>query len=497
MATAIPQNHARMSLSGVLAATGGSLSRAPAGAAVEGFTTDSRAVRAGCGFVALRGATYDGHAFVGPAARGGAAIVIVERDRARETDLGTTGVVDVDDTLLAWGALGRAHLEAWRARSHGRTVAITGSAGKTTTKELTARLLGLFGECHATTGNLNNRIGVPAVALCIRDEHRFAVFEVGMSLPGEIAALAHVVQPDVAVLLNIGVAHAGGVGGTRADVAREKGALLEALAPSASAVVNADDDVVLSQVARTRAHRVTTFGRAAGADYRLVERTPLGGHGSHLVVEVPRGSGRLRIDVELPLPGDASAVDLVAAIAAVEAASGQEIPEDALAKAVVGMPGVSGRLSVRHLGGDILVLDDTYNANPASMRAALETLGEVSRATGRRSVAILGEMKELGELGPREHELLGEELGRCRLGLVIGCGGLIDMTLARAAEAGVPVVRAEDTLAAARLAVDHVRAGDAVLLKGSRAAAVERVWDALERKHGALAPGHAAERRAP
>jgi UDP-N-acetylmuramoyl-tripeptide--D-alanyl-D-alanine ligase len=484
MATPIPPNHARMTVDDILAATAGVRRHAPSGpVAVEGVTTDSRAVTPGSAFVALRGEAHDGHDFVGRAAAGGARVVVVEAGRALDVAVPGLTVVEVDDTLRAWGALGRAHLRAWR-REPRRTVAITGSAGKTTTKELCASLLGLFGRCHATPGNLNNRVGVPAVALGVTGEDRFAVFEVGMSLPGEIGALAQIIEPDVAVLLNIGVAHAGGVGGTRADVAREKGALLEALDASACAVVNADDEAAVSQVARTRARHVVTFGRAAGAHYRLVERVASGEAGSHVVLEVPRGSGRARIEVDLPLPGEPSAIDLVAALAAAEAASALQIAPTVLAEAVARASSVAGRAAVRRLPGDIVVLDDTYNANPASMRSALHTLDEIARPAGRRTVAVLGEMKELGPLGPREHELLGDELVQHHLALVIGCGGLIDLALERASRGGTSVARADDTAAAARLAVDLVRPGDAVLLKGSRAAAVEHVWNALEQKHG-------------
>jgi UDP-N-acetylmuramoyl-tripeptide--D-alanyl-D-alanine ligase len=487
MATPIPTNHARMSLPAVLEATNGRLARTPLGPVeVVGITTDSRAVTPGSAFVALRGETHDGHDFVRRAALAGARTLIVGRGRGRDLEVDVdAAVVEVDDTLVAWGALGRAHLRAWRAETSGaRTVAITGSAGKTTTKELCASLLGLFGRCHATPGNLNNRVGVPAVALGLEGTDRFALFELGMSLPGEMGALATIATPDVAVLLNVGVAHAGGVGGSRADVAREKGALLEALAPSAIAVVNADDDAVLSQLPRTRAARVVTFGRTPDADYRLLERSAAPEGGSHLAVELPRHDGRRRVDVDLPLPGEASAIDLVAALAAAEAASGVEIDAALLARTVAGVSSVSGRASLRRLAGDIVVLDDSYNANPASMRAALQTLDEIASPGGRRTVAILGEMKELGPLGPREHELLGDELGRRRLALVIGCGGLMNLALDRAALAGTRIAKAEDTLAAARLAVDEIRGGDAVLLKGSRSAAVERVWAALEEKHG-------------
>ena len=490
MTTPIPTNQARMSTNDIVAATTGTLrSVGTLGGEITGITSDSRAATPGCAFVALHGDSHDGHAFAVAAVARGASLVIAQAGRPMP-DLEGATVIEVRDTLEAWGALGRAHLRAWRSAPGGaatakRAVAITGSAGKTTTKELCARILASLGPCHATPGNLNNRVGVPAVAFSVEASDVFAVFEIGMSVPGEIAALARVLEPDVAVLLNVGLAHAGGVGGTRDDVAREKGAIFEQLGSSACAVASADDSAVLAQLTRTHATRIVTFGRADGAQYRLLERTPLADRGSRVEIEVPRPRRRERIVLELPLPGEAAAIDLLAALAAAEAATESAMTPALLAAAVSGIGSISGRAAIRRLEGDILVLYDSYNANPASMRAALETLTEIANASGRRTVAILGEMKELGPLGEAEHERLGSEIAERKISLVIGCGGLIDLTLDQAAKAGTSVAKADSTLGAAELALEAVRAGDAVLLKGSRAAGVERIWDALAKKHGA------------
>jgi UDP-N-acetylmuramoyl-tripeptide--D-alanyl-D-alanine ligase len=483
--THIPDNVAELTASEVAEATNGAVVRLARGdRAAVGFVTDSRAVSPGKGFVAISGVRFDGHDFVGDAVLRGASLLVVRR--------GTFGprldpegahlevdVVEVDDTLVAWGDLARAHLRRWRLASHGRgrTVAITGSSGKTTTKELCAALLGRRGSCHATTGNLNNRVGVPAVALGVTPETRFAVFEIGMSERGEIAALASVVRPDVGVLVNIGMAHAGGVGGTLGDVAREKGALLEALDPGATAVVNLDDDAAAGQLARTKAH-VRTFGAGARADYRLVERTSLGRLGSRMTIE---RAGERFVSV-LPLLGAGAVEDFLAALAAAEAALGAVLAVADIDAALRGCRPVGGRAVLRQLDREILVIDDTYNANPSSMRAALATLDEVG--AGRRKVAVLGEMRELGSLEKEEHQALGEALFRAGVGLVVGCGGLIEHTLDRVEALGVPVVRAPSTDEAAALVGRTVRPGDVVLFKGSRAIAVERVLEALERALG-------------
>jgi UDP-N-acetylmuramoyl-tripeptide--D-alanyl-D-alanine ligase len=474
VATPIPANQARVDAGSVARATGGRVvnSGQAAGAAC-GVTTDSRAVTAGSAFVALRGERHDGHAYAGAAIAAGAALVVVERGRAPAAAQGAA-VVEVDDTLAAWGAIARGHVRAWRrARVGARVVAITGSAGKTTTKELCAALLRQVAPCHATAGNLNNRVGLPAVALGVEAAHRFAVLEMGMSVPGEIAALAAIAEPDVAVVTNVALAHAGGVGGTLADVAREKGAIFAGLRADGAAVANADDAAVMGEVGRAGSAARVTFGDAPGADVRLVARAPLGHAGSRVTV---RRAGRDAIFV-VPIAGQAAAIDFLAALAAAEAAVGGPIDDGLVAAALAGVEPLAGRMRVRRLGDGVLVLDDAYNANPASMRAALATLGEID---ARRRVAILGEMKELGPLAEREHAALGADVAGAGVGLLVSCGGLADAIARDAESRGVTVVLAGDAARAAGAAVERVLPGDAVLVKASRSVGAERVVEALE-----------------
>jgi UDP-N-acetylmuramoyl-tripeptide--D-alanyl-D-alanine ligase len=467
--TPIGANRAAVDARGVAEATGGRAVRATAGRVAHGVTTDSRAVVPGGAFVALRGEKHDAHAFVAAAIDAGAALVVVERGRA--PDDARTDAVEVDDTLVAWGAIARAHLRAWRsANAAGRVVAITGSAGKTTTKELCAALLRTVGECHATAGNLNNRVGVPAVLLELEARHRFAVVEVGMSLPGEIAALVAIVEPDVAVITNVGLAHAGGVGGAIDDVAREKGALFAGLRPDGVCVANADDPAVVAQLGRApRTARVTSFGRGDTARYRLVQRDPLGREGSRLRIDRRRQD---TVSVVLPIPGEAAAIDFAAALAAADAAVDGTVDPT---RAMDSLTPIPGRMHVRHSGG-ITVLDDAYNANPGSMRAALSTLAECG--DGRR-VAVLGEMKELGPTAESEHAALADAVVSAGVALLVSCGGLADV-LARAAQSrGIEVVLAGSAEQACRETVARVRPGDTVLVKASRSVGAERVVDAL------------------
>jgi UDP-N-acetylmuramoyl-tripeptide--D-alanyl-D-alanine ligase len=469
MATPIPPNRVELDARSVGAWTGGRVARATPGVVARGVTTDSRAVTPGCAFVALRGETHDGHAFVPAAIDAGAVLLVVEDGRLPAG--ADVDAVEVGDTLAAWGAIAREHLRGWRdARPDARVVGITGSAGKTTTKEMTAALLREAGACHATTGNLNNRVGLPAVALAVEAHHRFAVLEAGMSLPGEIAALADISRPDVGLITNVALAHAGGVGGTLDDVAREKGALFRGVRDGGTLVVNADDAAVMAQADGVSHKARVTFGRAACADVRLVAREPSGIDRSRVQVE---RAGR-SASFEVPIPGEAAALDFVAALAAAEAAAGP-LADSAVAAGLVRIRPLAGRMHARSVG-DIVVLDDAYNANPASMRAALATLREIGQ--GRR-VAVLGEMKELGPAAEREHAEVGAAAAAAGVALLVSCGGLADVIAQAARRAGVETVLAPGAAQAARIAVERALPGDTVLVKASRGVGAEVVVDAL------------------
>lgn len=466
MATPIPPNRAALTAWEIAAASGGRIVRETDERLVaRGFTTDSRAVTEGGGFVALRGERFDGHDFVEKAEELGAALVVVERGEGRRARRAC--VIEVDDTLLAWGAIARVHLARWRAADpRRRVIAVTGSAGKTTTKELVRALAASVAPVHATAGNLNNRIGLPSVVLGLEPEHAIAVLEMGMSVPGEIAKMAAIAPPDVAIITNVGLAHAGGVGGTRSDVGREKGALVEALSEDGAAVVCADDPAALGQLVRTRARDVRTFGRAG--DYRLEERV-VGGGISRLTLARP---GVVTETFELPLPGEAQAIDLCAALAAVEAATGKSMESGQIREAL-GRFAIPGRQALVRLAGDVLVIDDSYNANPGSFRAAIELLAELG--AGRRKIVIFGEMKELGDVAEHEHRSIGEAMGRASVALVVGAGGpLVAAGLAAARAHGAETLEEGDATRAGEALLPRLAAGDVVLVKGSRGAETER-----------------------
>ena len=475
MSTAIPRNAARFTTAGVARATRGKILRGDEARAHGGATTDSRAVEKGTVFVALRGERFDGHAFVADAVERGATLVVVEKDREIPHD---ADAIAVEDTLVAWGDLASAHLSAWKSRG-GRVVAITGSAGKTTTKEMCASLLSRIGAVHATAGNLNNRIGVPAVVLGLDERHAFAVVEMGMSEPGEIARLTEIAPPDVSIVTNVGLAHAGGVGGGEDDVAREKGAIFAAIREDGVAIVNADDARVVAQSKRARG-RAITFGRAAGADYRLANRTSLGSRGSR--VDIARGGETVSID--LPIVGEAAAMDFAAALAAAEAVTKSKLTAADIAEAAASLRVPAGRASIRALADGTLLIDDSYNANPDSMRSAIRALAEIAEREGRRAVAVIGEMRELGPRAEVEHVAIGDELARSKVSLVVGCGGLANLALERAAAAGARVLGAEDARSAAKMAVSEIAPNDVVLVKASRGVAAEVVVVALAEARG-------------
>jgi UDP-N-acetylmuramoyl-tripeptide--D-alanyl-D-alanine ligase len=451
------------------------------GRVARGVVTDSRAVVPGCAFFAIKGESFDGNDYVDAAIAAGAALVVTERDvRSDAAD-----VVVVRDALVALGRAASNHLAAWRrarvGTDAGGTIAITGSAGKTTTKQIAAALASTLGPACATPGNLNNRVGLPMVAFTVEPRHRFAVLEAGMSLRGEIAALVEIARPDVAVITNIGVAHAEGVGGTRADVAREKGALYMGLGPRGVAVVNADDAAAMGQLRRSRASHSLTFGSASHADYRLLSITSRGFDGVRITFERPCEAcaaprAKETLEVDSPLLGDAAAIDFLAALAAVEATCGHAIDPASVQSAMITLSNAGQRGDVIRLKDGTTVIDDTYNANPNSMHASLRMLAQLAKQQGRRAVAVLGEMKELGAVSDEEHARIAESFDG--VSLVIGCGGKIGLALDRA-KPGVTVEKCADVDQAVKATNENVRANDVVLAKASRSVGAERVVAAL------------------
>jgi UDP-N-acetylmuramoyl-tripeptide--D-alanyl-D-alanine ligase len=478
MGTPIPTNRAAFTVAEICRETGGELVIRGADA-VTGISTDTRTLGEGAAFVALRGETHDGHAHLAAAAAKGAALAVVDREVEAPRGL---AVVRVRDTLVALGDLARAHTRRWRIPTapHRTVVAITGSAGKTTTRAAVAALCErLFpGEVHGAQGNLNNRVGVPMVLLGLEARHRVAVVEMGMNQPGEIAELCRIAEPEVGVVTLVAAAHTEGVGGLE-GVAREKGALFLGLAPGGVAIGNADDDRVRAWIERSPAARRYLYGRAADAAVRLAAREPVGLTRSRLVLEHPRG---VPLAFETPFLGEAGALATAAAVAVVELALGVKLDASICAESFAGVDvgAGAGRLVPRVLAGDVAVIDDTYNANPASTCASILAASEIASATRRRLLLVLGEMRELGSLSDEGHDQVGRAAASSGAAAVFAAGGGGAPRIAvRVVEGGVRAAhaeRVEDVAVLVRLAV---RPGDLVLVKGSRSVGTERVVAAL------------------
>jgi UDP-N-acetylmuramoyl-tripeptide--D-alanyl-D-alanine ligase len=443
-----------LSLDDVAIATNGALQGSRV--AISGVTTDSRRISAGDLFVALTGERFDGHEFVAEAIRRGAAAALVSR--RVQGDLPIPQVL-VDDTRLALGRLAA----SWRARFAMPLVALTGSNGKTTVKEMIAAILAAYCGSRdpvlATEGNLNNDIGMPLTLLRLRDSHRYAVIEMGMNHAGEIDYLTRIAKPDVALVNNAHRAHVGLLGDVAA-VARAKGEIYAGLDDTGIALVNADDAFAEYWKGLNTGRRVVTFGLTPSAD---VHASVEGGQARFVT---PVDAFALTLQV-------AGEHNLLNAVAACAAAHALEIPPHAIQAGLAGFAGVPGRLQRREGAHGLTIIDDTYNANPESMKAAIAVL---AREPGRR-VFAMGDMGELGDDAPAMHAEVGtyaRTLGIDRL-LAVGPDSAHAVKAFGAEGRHFPTVEAllED---AAR-----ERAPATILVKGSRFMRMERVADALAR----------------
>jgi UDP-N-acetylmuramoyl-tripeptide--D-alanyl-D-alanine ligase len=430
---------------------------------VTGVSIDTRTCRPGDAFFAIRGAHQDGHAFVGQARTRGAACAVTTRIPAGLGAESDFPVVLVDDTTAALQRLGAAH----RRRFAIPVIAITGSNGKTTTKELAATVLSARRRVLKPVGSYNNQWGVPLTLLALEPEHEAAVLEIGMNAFGEIAALAQLCQPTVGVVTSIAPAHLEGVGSVE-GVQKAKGELVEAIPPDGVVVLNADDPLVLALGARARGP-VVTYGQADRADVRLGD-----------LALADRGlafrlfAGGAKADVRLPLAGRHNAWHAAAA-AAVGLALG--VPLDETSAALALATPVKGRLVWRDAGG-VRILDDTYNANPVSVRAAFDALREAPG--GGRCWLILGDMLELGAHTETAHREVGTWAAELPVAGVVAVGPSMRLAAETARAAGCPEVAtfASPEDAAAHL-MPRLAHGDRVLVKGSRGMRMERAVDAL------------------
>ena len=481
MATLIPENRAAFSLEEIAKACSGELSNADwASIQTTSVETDSRRVREGALFVPLRGERFDAHAFLQQVQSANAAATLAEPGAKVPESL---PVVRVQDTLKALGDLAAYHRRRWG----GRVIAITGSAGKTTTKDLTyAALAELHKEestqVARTAGNLNNLIGVPMTLLALTASHFIAVIEMGTNSPGEIARLASIAAPEVGVVTSVAIAHAEGLGSLE-GVAREKAELLRALPPLGTAIYNMDSAALVEQVSDLACHKLT-FGTSAGADLILDSQRIIVTSDELLVSNNRYKLTKDNSTIEIPMAmlGTGPAVDAAAALAVVVTLHGNQAVAQA-GRAIAKVQPTPGRMCPIHGTQDTLVLDDSYNANPASMEASLKSCAEVARSKKGRAFAVLGAMKELGAHTRSAHVELGRRCGQLGFKGLIGYGDAMTDAVDAAKAANVShasLVNSHER--AADLIAQWIQPGDVILIKGSRSMAMERVVDALRRE---------------
>ena len=444
---------------------------AGADGAYTDVVSDSRTLKAGQLFIALRGPSFDGNDFVAAAASAGAAGAVVER----EQPVGLPQIV-VADTQAALERAAR----AWREGFSGALVGVAGSNGKTTAKEMTAAILGQAGACLATRGNLNNHIGVPLTLLRLTGGERFAVVEMGANRAGEVAHLVDVARPTVGLITNAGAEHLEGFGSLE-GVALAEGEMVAGLEPSAIAVINADDDFAPLWRNSTPA-RIVTFGVRAGADFRASEvQAAVGSEGftTSFRLTAPIGAAAIRLNL-----GGAHNVANALAAAAAAASAGAKLEH--IVAGLAAVRAVPGRLQFRQAANGGWLIDDSYNANPSSVRAAIEVLATLP---GRRWL-VLGDMAELGAFAADEHAAIGEFARRAGIERLYATGALMQRATAAFGAGAEWFADVPALTAALRAALGASAADVRVLIKGSRFNRLERVVEALSAAPSPGGGGH-------
>lgn len=450
----------------ILKATGGILLQGEAGACFKGISTDSRTVGEGELFIALKGTRFDGHRFAREALEKKAAGVMIEggrKDEVRWNGYRSKAVILVEDTLRALGDLARA-----RRRKFGTPlVALTGSNGKTTTKEMIAACLEILFPVLKTKGNFNNLVGLPLTLLRLSERERVVVLEMGMNTPGEIRRLTEIAEPDVGLITNIEAVHLEGLGSVE-KVKEEKGALFRLMKKNGAILVNQDDPRVVD-LAKDFSGQKITYGILTPADVRGDEiRLERAGRTSF---RLSFGGEETRID--LPLLGRHFVYNALAAVATATL-FGVEIK--AAKEALEGFKPLSMRMEICPLSGGKIVLNDAYNANPKSMELALETLVEM-KGEGR-AIAVLGDMYELGAYSEEAHQALGRAVARLPIDGLVALGREARRVVDSAVRHGFQPDRAwivESHREAVSILRQILEKGDWVLVKGSRGMEMEKI----------------------
>lgn len=468
----------RLTAEWVAAATGGTI---VAGAPAREFrvvSIDSRTLTPEALYVAIRGERYDGADFADAAIAAGAAGLVLPRGAGRRNgprraigEASPPAVIEVDDTTVALQRLG----QAVRRESGAKVVAITGSAGKTTTKEITAEFLSTRYRVMRNRGNFNNHIGLPLSLTELAGRPDIAVVELGMNHAGEIRTLVGIAEPDVRVWTNVGDAHVGFFASIDA-IADAKAEILEGATPRTLLVANADDPRISTRIG-SFGGRVVTFGVGEDSDVRAEGVVDLGIGGTSARVKTPRGA----FEMSTPLVGRGNLANVLAATAvAVEF----DVPLDVVAERAGALRPAAHRGELLRLPGGVTVLDDSYNANPTATRRALDVLGASTGVT--RRIAVLGEMLELGDRAVALHEETGRAAAGAGVDLLWTVGGAPAEAMAAAAvAAGIPRDRVRHfatSALAADAATSLVQPGDLVLVKGSRGIRVDRVVDRLKER---------------
>ena len=454
-----------------MAATGGR-TVGPSAQQVTGISIDTRTLKPGDAFFAIRGDRFDGHDFASQAMRAGASVLVIDQARAIALSSLQIPKIITPNVLKALENTG----QAARARTDAAVLAVTGSVGKTTTKEMLRAICLPSGETHAASASHNNHWGVPLTLVRMPASTRFGVFEIGMNHAGEIRTLVKMVRPQVAAITRIAPAHLGQFDSVN-QIAAAKAEILEGIEPGGIAVLNHDDDYFKSLVARARevgVERLRTFGTHEGASVRLIARAP-----------GEAGPARVSIDgidftLSLALPGRHNVMNALCALAVATAAGVEPASAVAALSRMKPVEGRGTREALAYGDGTIALIDESYNANPASMEAALEVLGNASPTAQGRRVAVLGDMLELGTHASGLHAALAEPVLASDAELVLLVGD--EMTaLAKALEGKVEVYHRPNAEAMEQLAFKALREGDVVMVKASNGTGLGRLVGALRK----------------
>ncbi len=462
-----------LSVEEVIQATGGRILQGEKNALFEGISTDSRTIRAGDLFIALKGDCFDGHAFALEALKKEAGGIVVEEERAsgfRWNGFRPKAVIAVKDTLRALGDLARE-----RRRKHRVPVlAVTGSNGKTTTKEMISACLETTLPVLKTQGNLNNLIGLPMTLLRLTGNEKAVVLEMGMSVPGEIRRLTEIAEPDVGLITNIQQAHLEGMGSLD-KLQEEKGELFRKMKPDGTILINRDDPRVVLLAQEFPGDKMT-FGVNGPADVMARDVRLNDARGTSFTLFLGGG----KTEITLPLLGRHFVLHALSAIAAAKLLG---IDLEKIREALERFHPYSMRMEVLPLKGGAILINDAYNANPASMEAAVETLAEVK---GRgRAIAVLGDMLELGGFEEEAHRGLGEKIGELSIDFLLCLGEAAAMVVTSAIRKGLKPESAkvvENHSEAVSLLNRIIQKGDWILVKGSRRMAMEKIAEALRKR---------------